>query len=247
MAFLRPKPPLSALLLTYASLLFLSSPAHSLNCSSQKFSNNLYTNCNDLPTLNSSLHWTYVAKTSSLSIAFIAPPSKPNGWIAWAINPTQTGMAGAQALIAFKDSNGSMTVKTYNISSYASIVEGKISFEVSDTRAEYSAESMKIFATLKLPKTMTEVNHIWQVGGSVSEGMPVKHEFQPENLNSKGNLRLRLTEKAQSNGSTVGSPTGAPSPSPSPSHNPNPSSSSGSRNTVMYVFFMLIFGALISN
>ncbi|KAI3798019.1 hypothetical protein L1987_33285 [Smallanthus sonchifolius] len=41
--------------------------------------------------------------------------------------------------------------------------------------------------------------------------MPMKHVFQPENLNLKGNLRLRLTEKAQSSGITVGSPIVAPS------------------------------------
>lgn len=35
-------------------------------------------------------------------------------------------MVGSQALIAFKDANGSMVVKTYNIKSYSEIVEGKI-------------------------------------------------------------------------------------------------------------------------
>ncbi|KAL8215104.1 hypothetical protein R6Q57_004553 [Mikania cordata] len=238
MVFLWPKlPTLSVLRLTFASLLFLTSPAQSLNCSSQKFSNNLYTNCTDLPTLKSSLHWTHDNKTSSLSIAFVAPPSKPDGWIAWAINPTRTGMAGSQALIAFKDSKGSMTVKKFNLSSYSSIVEGKISFVVLASRAEYSAGSMKIFATVKLPETMTEMNYVWQVGGSVVEGMPVKHEFLPENLNAKGKLLLQLTEKTQNNRTTVGSPATAPSPS----------TSSGSKNTVMYVFLMLIIGALISN
>ncbi|KAK9057463.1 hypothetical protein SSX86_022298 [Deinandra increscens subsp. villosa] len=233
MAFLRRKPPLSLLL-----LLLLTSPAHSLTCSSQNLSNNLYTNCTDLPTLNSSLHWTHVAKTSSLSIAFVAPPSKPDGWIAWGINPTGTGMAGSQALVAFKDSNGSMTVKTYDVVSYSSLVEGEISFEVSDSRAEFSDGSMKIFATVKLPETMTEVNHVWQVGGAVKDGAPVKHEFQPENLNAKGKLKLKLTEKAQSNRTTAAG---------SPAIAPNPSSSSGSRNGVMYVILMLIIGALISN
>lgn len=146
-------------------------------------------------------------------------------------------MAGSQALIAFKDSNGSMTVKTYNISSYSSIVNGKISFEVPESSAEYSGGSMKIFAKLKLPETMTKVNHVWQVGGSVTKGMPGKHEFLPENLQSTGKLQLRLMEDAQSNSTTVGSPAIAPSPS----------TSSASSNTVTYVFFVLIIGALISN
>ncbi|XP_076918812.1 auxin-induced in root cultures protein 12-like [Bidens hawaiensis] len=70
-------------------------------------------------------------------------------------------MAGAQSFIAFKGSNGSMTVKTYNISSYSSIVEGKIAFEVPEASAEFSGGVMRIFATMKLPEAMTEVNHIW--------------------------------------------------------------------------------------
>ncbi|KAI7738396.1 hypothetical protein M8C21_021526 [Ambrosia artemisiifolia] len=240
MSFNHPNPPsLRLLLLTCASLLSLTSPAHSITCSSQKFSNNLYSNCTDLPTLNASLYWNHI-NSSSFSIAFVAPPSKPDGWIAWAINPTGTGMAGSQALIAFKDSKGMMNVKTYNISSYSSIVEGKISFEVSGSRAEYSAGSMKIYATVKLPETMTEVNHVWQVGGSVVDGVPAKHEFQPDNLNAKGKLMLRVAKKAHVSGGPVGSPAGAPSP------NPNPVPSSGYRNNVMYVLFMVIVGALIS-
>ncbi|KAL2509525.1 DOMON domain-containing protein [Forsythia ovata] len=62
-------------------------------------------------------------------IAFIATPARPNGWIAWAINPTSTGMAGSQALIAFKDSKGAMTVKTYNITLYSSLTESKVWYE----------------------------------------------------------------------------------------------------------------------
>ncbi|XP_076902770.1 sugar transporter ERD6-like 16 [Bidens hawaiensis] len=65
-------------------------------------------------------------------------------------------MAGAQSFIAFKGSNGSMTVKTYNISSYSSIVEGKIAFEVPEASAEFSGGVMRIFATMKLPEAMTE-------------------------------------------------------------------------------------------
>ncbi|KVI03784.1 auxin-induced in root cultures protein 12 [Cynara cardunculus var. scolymus] len=241
MAFLHRQSPFCVFVIALTFLVLLTSPASSLDCSSQKFANNLYANCTDLPTLKSSLHWIYISKTSSLSIAFIAPPPKPDGWIAWAINPTQTGMAGSQALIAFKDANGSMTVKKYNISSYSSIVEGEISFEVPESRAEYSGGSMKIFATVKLPETMTEVNHVWQVGGLVTEGRPTKHEFQPANLKAVGKLHLKLAEKEQNNSTTAGSPIVSPISSPSPS------TSSASCNTKMYVYFMLIIGALISN
>ncbi|KAL6968426.1 hypothetical protein U1Q18_034229 [Sarracenia purpurea var. burkii] len=92
-----------------------------------KFSNNkLYDHCSDLSQLSSYLHWTYDSAASSLSVAFITTPAKSDGWISWAINPAGTGMVGAQAPIAFKDSKGAMTVKTYNISSYRLIVKGKV-------------------------------------------------------------------------------------------------------------------------
>ncbi|KAL5562192.1 hypothetical protein UlMin_031939 [Ulmus minor] len=166
-------------------------PAQSLTCSSQNFKNNkVYSKCLDLPTLTSYLHWSYDSSNSSISLAFIAPPSTSDGWIAWAINPTGTGMAGAQSLIAFKDSKGSAVVKTYAIASYSSVVESKLSLDVWDTSAEFSDGVMRIFAKMKVPEKVESVNHIWQVGASVTDGHPNKHEFQPANLNAKGTLSL---------------------------------------------------------
>ncbi|KAL3531055.1 hypothetical protein ACH5RR_010377 [Cinchona calisaya] len=182
------------LLIISVALLFFSlliSPSQSANCSSQTFSNNkLYTHCNDLPTLNSYLHYTYDSAQSTLSVAFIAPPPKSTGWIAWAINPTGNGMLGAQSLIAFRNSTGEMTVKTYNITTYA-IQESRVWFTVNESTAEYSGGVMRLFATLVLPeKGKTSVNHVWQVGASVTNGVPDKHDFQPANLNAKGTLDL---------------------------------------------------------
>ncbi|KAA8550558.1 hypothetical protein F0562_002242 [Nyssa sinensis] len=197
----------SALIIGLSLVLSLISPSHSLTCTSQKFTNNkLYEHCNDLPQLTSYLHWTYDSAKSSLSIAFVAPPAKSDGWIAWAINPTGTGMVGAQALIAFKQANGSMTVNTYNISSYKSIVQSKLSFDVTDMTADYSDGLMRIFATVVRPDAaMTTVAQVWQVGPSVTAGMPTAHDFQPANLNSKGTLDL--VEGRTSGGSGVDSRT----------------------------------------
>lgn len=104
-------------------------------------------------------------------------------------------MAGAQALVAYKDSKGSMTVSTYNISSYESIVKSKkLSFDVWDTRADESGGMMRIFGKIKVPKelaTAGKINQIWQVGPSVSgDGLLAKHQFVPANLNAKGSLDL---------------------------------------------------------
>ncbi|XP_016461475.2 cytochrome b561 and DOMON domain-containing protein At3g25290-like [Nicotiana tabacum] len=177
--------------LVIASLLI--SPSLSQTCSSQKFTNNkVYTRCSDLPALKSFLHWTYNAENSTLDVAFVAPPDKPDGWIAWAINPKDTGMVGAQTLFAFKNSKGEMVVKAYDISSYTSIKESsKLWFDVKVSAAEFSGGLMRLFATLVLPeKGKTTLNHVWQVGPSVSNGFPAKHDFQPGNLNSKGTLDL---------------------------------------------------------
>lgn len=171
---------------------FLISPSNSATCNSQTFNNKkLYTFCNDLPSLNSFLHWTYEPANSTLSVAFIAPPASPDGWISWAINPTGTGMVGAQALIAFRNSKGAMTVKTYNITSYGPVMESRVWYDVKESSAETSGGMIRLFATLVLPANgKTMVNHVWQVGSSVTKGVPNKHGFQPENLNSKGSLDL---------------------------------------------------------
>ncbi|BFG42636.1 hypothetical protein CerSpe_289100 [Prunus speciosa] len=171
------------------ALVLLISPAHSLTCTTQTFTNNkLYSKCVDLPTLKSYLHWTYDSSNSTLSIAFIATPAKSDGWIAWAINPTGTGMAGAQTLLAYKKSDGSMDVKTFNISSYSSIVESTLAFDVLNTSAESSGGVFRLFAKLKVE--MESVNHVWQVGPSVSNGFPAKHDFNTDNLQAKGSLSL---------------------------------------------------------
>ncbi|XAR60908.1 hypothetical protein NMG60_11034451 [Bertholletia excelsa] len=190
-----------ALILGFSLVISPIRPSQSATCTSQKFNNNkLYQNCSDLSQLSSYLHWTYDAGESSLSIAFVAPPAKSDGWIAWAINPTGTGMEGAQALIAFKDSTGAMTVNTYSLNSYKSIVQGNLSFEVPEKSAEYADGMMRIFATVKLPsKTGTTLNQVWQVGPSLTNGFPAVHEMQTANLNSKGTLDL---ENGQSNAPT---------------------------------------------
>ncbi|KAL8525984.1 hypothetical protein ACS0TY_015272 [Phlomoides rotata] len=170
----------------------LSSPLVSAKCTSYDFSGKeVYTFCNDLPTLNSHLNWAYDQAQSTLSIAFVAPQARPNGWVSWAINPTSTGMVGSQALIAFRDSRGEMIVKTYNVSSYGPLAPSKVWYEVKESSAEYSGGVIRLFATLVLPeKGITTVNHVWQVGQSVTGGVPDKHEFGQGNLDSKGSLDL---------------------------------------------------------
>lgn len=209
-----------SLILLFFSLWFtLIAPTYSLGCSSLELpgGKKQYAKCTPLSTFNSTLHFTYNAANSSLSIAFSASPPNANGWIAWAINPTATGMAGSQTLLALKI-NGSMVVKTYNISSYSSILEGKLSFEVWDLEAQTGGDGkVTLYGSVKVPASAEKLNQVWQVGPGVANGHPVKHEFAKANLESMG--ELKLVEKVS---------TDAPSPAPAPqAGNNNPGAGAG--------------------
>ncbi|KAI8015618.1 putative LRR receptor-like serine/threonine-protein kinase [Camellia lanceoleosa] len=105
-----------------------------------------------------------------------------------------------------EDSNGVMTVKTFDISSYTSIVPSNPSFDVSTMSVESLGGMTRIFATLTLPsKMVTTLNQSWQVGPSVFDGFPTKRDFQPANLNSEG---TRDVLKGHSNGVTRGNTGG---------------------------------------
>ncbi|KAL7129155.1 hypothetical protein ABFS83_13G044900 [Erythranthe nasuta] len=182
-------------LLLIAAVSLLVSPAISQTCKSQTFgqSNTTFANCVDLPALDVFLHYTYdssAAPNPTLTLAFVAPPASPDGWVAWALNPRGSGMVGSQALIAFRDASGSVVVKTYNITSYSPIAESPIEYEVLSKRAEFSSGVMTIFATLELSAGVAELNQVWQVGTSVRNGVPAVHAFGPDNLSSTGTLRL---------------------------------------------------------
>lgn len=116
-----------------------------------------------------------------------------------------------------------MIVKTYNISSYSGVTEGDIAFDVKDMKSEYSDGMMRIYVTVKLPETMKEVNHVWQVGGEVVKGVPVRHAFTAENLKATEKLNFLSTDN-------VGSQVVAPSPSTSDAY----------RNNVMCVFLVVV-------
>ncbi|XP_027335733.1 cytochrome b561 and DOMON domain-containing protein At3g25290-like [Abrus precatorius] len=206
MASPSPSPSMPTFLLLLA---LFATTASSLTCTTQKVTDNtnrLYSNCVDLPVLNSFLHWTHDAANATLSVAFVAAPPSPGGWVSWGINPTGSGMVGAQVLVAFK-SDGAMTVKTFDLKSYSAIVPGKLSFEVWDMRGEEVGGVMRIFATVKVAEKVESLNHVWQVGPSVTAGRLDKHDFGAANLNSKGTLNLNSGGGQSSGGGAVDSIT----------------------------------------
>lgn len=218
------------------------SAAHSQKCSSQTLKSKIkFESCVDLPTLKSSLHYTYNATNSSMSVAFVAAPAKPEGWIAWAINPTAQLMAGAQALLAFK-SNNKVIVKTYDVVSYSNVTESKLSFETWDLSGEALGDgNLVIYGSMKVPDNVDNLNQVWQVGGEVADGKPKKHEFQQDNLKSTAKLDL------------LKSTSTSPAPSPAPSSSPAAAAGGGGSSSpslkispLLSVFVLLITSVFFS-
>ncbi|KAK8717860.1 hypothetical protein V6N13_045113 [Hibiscus sabdariffa] len=205
MALLSSAPSPAVILLCFWAVII--SPAASLTCSSQKFSGNqVYSNCLDLPSLSSYLHFSYDSANTTLSIGFVATPSKSSGWISWAINPKDTGMAGSQSLVAYKNSStGGVQFRTYDVASYSSIVPKDLSFEVWDTSAVSRSDgSLAIFAKIKVPVNLAasgKINQVWQVGPSVgTDGTLAKHDFAAANLQAKGTLDLKSGQSTAGSG-----------------------------------------------
>ncbi|KAF7095414.1 hypothetical protein CFC21_097587 [Triticum aestivum] len=211
-----------ALLLLLLASTRAASAAGAGACAAEKFpAGKTYAKCEDLPQLGAALHWTYDEAKSSLSLAFVAAPAGANGWVAWALNPTGEGMAGAQALVALKGSGSAApTVRTYNITGYVPLGKAStpIAFPATDLAADSgSAGKIRLYGKLQLHGGMKAVNHIWQVGTSVTAGAPDKHAFAAGNLASKS--KLVLSGKAAS--------ATSPSPAPAPMAG-GPSGSAGS-------------------
>ena len=206
----------SAMPLLLLLALLLASPAAtrlaSAACASEKFpAGRTYATCEDLPKLGASLHWTYDASKSSLSVAFVAAPAAPGGWVAWGLNPSGEGMAGAQALVALKGSGSAApTVKTYNISGYALGAPSPLEFPATELAADAggSGGKIRVYGKLQLRKGMKAVNQVWQVGSSATGGAPDKHAFGADNLSAKSKLVLAGSKAAA--GAPAASPAAAP-------------------------------------
>ncbi|KAF0898152.1 hypothetical protein E2562_001800 [Oryza meyeriana var. granulata] len=178
------------------SLLLLAAPAPARvaaaggGCAAERFtSNRVYAACSDLPHLGAAVHWTYDAAASSLSMAFVATPPSSGGWVAWGLNPTGSGMAGTQALVALPKGGG-YEVQTYDIEGTTLGSPGKLKYPTSDLAAELGSDGrVRIFGTLTLQNGTGEVNQVWQVG-AVSDGAMMPHAMEKENMAAKGKLNL---------------------------------------------------------
>ncbi|KAK2652806.1 hypothetical protein Ddye_012662 [Dipteronia dyeriana] len=172
--------------------MFLSSPSYAQTCAKYSFSGNkVFRSCNDLSVLSSFIHYNYDSSSGKLQIAYRHTGISSSRWVAWAINPTSSGMVGSQALVAYRQSDGSMKAYTTPISSYQTqLSEGDLSFDVSDLTAAYANNEMIIFATLGLgSNSSTTLNQVWQEG-AVSVNTPQVHSVTGPNVQSMGTLNL---------------------------------------------------------
>ncbi|KAL8205326.1 hypothetical protein R6Q57_008877 [Mikania cordata] len=180
----------------YTILIFYFLPSHfdlsyAVTCSNHKFTSkgSVYTSCKDLPHLSAQLHWTYNSTMGVAKIAYRARQQGANGWVAWAINPNQIGMVGSEALVAFVNSNGSVTVYPTMITSYSpSMLPVDLSFQVSGLSAELLNNEITIFATVGPFDGGSVVNQVWQAGNLVIDGVPQMHAVSQQNLQSTGEL-----------------------------------------------------------
>ncbi|KAJ1290272.1 hypothetical protein BS78_02G230500 [Paspalum vaginatum] len=180
-------------------LLLLSPPPRAIaagggRCAGEAFSGNrAYAACSDLPRLGASVHWTYDRASGDLSVAFVAAPAAPGGWVAWALNPSGDGMPGAQALLALPSSGSAWKVRTYNVSGYALGEPGPIAFPASGLAAELGADGrVRVYGRLRLGPGYGGgvLNQVWQVGAAVSAGTPAPHAMGADNLAAKAKLDL---------------------------------------------------------
>ncbi|KAF9688243.1 hypothetical protein SADUNF_Sadunf02G0176900 [Salix dunnii] len=166
--------------------LFVSSSAQT--CGTYTFSNNqIYSTCTNLPQLSCSLHWNYHSSNMTADIAFRKTGASTSNWIAWALNPSGARMAGSQALVAYRRSNGSLYTYTTQVDGSGSMVPGSLSFEVPNITVDYSGGDMTIFATLKLTSGLLSTYQVWQEG-PLSGDNPGPHSLSGENGQSVGSL-----------------------------------------------------------
>ncbi|XP_076882763.1 cytochrome b561 and DOMON domain-containing protein At4g17280-like [Bidens hawaiensis] len=182
---------LRRVVLSFTIIITVSTSSFAQTCSNYAFaSNKIFTSCNDLPVLNSFLHYTYNQSSKTLKIAYRHTNVGSSRWVAWAINPTSQGMAGSQALVAFQQSNGKMKVYTSPVTgSTTQLQQGELSFPVSDLSATYSNNEIIIFATLDVQNVSTKMNQVWQ-DGHVTNNVPMPHATSGDNIKSMGTLNV---------------------------------------------------------
>ncbi|XP_010541493.1 PREDICTED: cytochrome b561 and DOMON domain-containing protein At4g17280-like [Tarenaya hassleriana] len=185
------------LLILSAVISVTLTPCSAQTCSNYKFqSGHVFESCNDLSVLDSFLHYTYDSSAGILKIAYRRTNLSPENWVAWAVNPTSSGMVGSQAIVAYPKNDGSVRAYTSPIGSYSTTLrEGGLSFNVSGVSASYKNSEMVVFANLEISKIVGSdgsINTVWQDGPLSSSGnTPLSHPTTGEHVQSMSSLLLK--------------------------------------------------------
>ncbi|XP_009616776.1 cytochrome b561 and DOMON domain-containing protein At5g47530-like [Nicotiana tomentosiformis] len=171
----------------FFSLFFISSAQ--TNCSDFQFHDKSFDSCSNLHTLNSFIHWNFYQPSRTVEIAFRRSENVHGRWLAWAINPTSTGMVGSQAFVALQHSDGTLEAYTSPINTYGTMLEkGDLSLRVYDVSAQNINGEVIIFAKFEIPTNgSTVVNHVWQEG-PLQDDKPRIHDLSGDNVKSFGTL-----------------------------------------------------------
>ncbi|XP_027769988.1 cytochrome b561 and DOMON domain-containing protein At5g47530-like [Solanum pennellii] len=117
----------------------------------------------------------------TVDITFRKSENQHGRWLAWAINPTSTGMIGSQAFVALQRSDGTLEAYTSPIDTYGTTL----------VKAQYINGQVIIFARFELPMNGSNVvNHVWQEGALQDDDTPGSHGMSGDNLRSFGTLNF---------------------------------------------------------
>ncbi|KAG5232049.1 cytochrome b561 and DOMON domain-containing protein [Salix suchowensis] len=166
---------LTTLLFSCTLLIFLCvPPSLAQTCGNYTFSGNRsFSTCNDLPQLSCSLHWNYHPSNMTADIAFRKSGASTSNWISWSLNPRRARMAGSQALVAYRQSDGSMYAYTTQLDGNPNMQPGGLSFDVP-----------RITANI-----LRSTNQVWQEG-PMKGGNPGTHSFSGQNGRSVGTVNF---------------------------------------------------------
>lgn len=158
--------------------------------------------CKTLHTLDAEFGWKYQNFTNfiTLEILFSAKLNKPEGWIAWGVNPGKRAeMTGTKALIGIKHPDTPLRADTYDITKEivtgCHLLPSKISeLQVSNLSMQYEGSNLyTMYARLVLPSDLyniTKLHHVWQVGYAVKGDQPLYHPTTLDNVDSTETIDL---------------------------------------------------------
>ncbi|KAL5990117.1 hypothetical protein ACLOJK_011014 [Asimina triloba] len=199
--------PSHVLLILIFAAAFQSINAHSHTCGDvgqSLIDTGAITRCQKLGALGAEFGWNYSNRTQNASsrvvdVFFRAPQPSAIGWVAWGVNPgPRAEMVGTRAILALKNSNGSIAVLPFNITGDTKrgcrLQSSRIEVEFWKKQVNFTDGNISMLVTLDFTSApeynLSHLNHVWQVGAVVQNGRPFMHGKHLENFDSRGTINL---------------------------------------------------------